>query len=102
METCGKQEMPFRQQKFAKKGSEIYLLFGPNREDGHFPVHENVYRLFLKLGGIVKGILFSLHAKKLLNFNDISKPFEITVSRNFRITKQRVALTCYLKNMKFC
>ena len=46
--------MPSRQQKLAKKGSERYLMFGPNHilvtlmwDDGRYPGHENVCRWFL-------------------------------------------------------
>ena len=46
--------MPSRQQKLAKKGSERYLMFGPNHilvtlrcDDGRYPAHENVCRWFL-------------------------------------------------------
>ena len=45
---------PPRQQKFTKKDSKRYLMFGPNNilltlrwNDGCFPGHENVCRLFL-------------------------------------------------------
>ena len=46
-----KQEMPSRQQKSAKKGSERYLMLGPNHilvtlwwDDGRSPGHENIFR----------------------------------------------------------
>ena len=46
--------MPSRQQNPAKKGSERYLMFGPNHilvtlswDDGHSPGHENVCRWYL-------------------------------------------------------
>ena len=46
-----KQEMPSRQQKSEKKGSERYLMFGPNHifvisrwDDGRFPCRENLCR----------------------------------------------------------
>ena len=49
-----KEEMPSRQQKSAKKGSERYLMFGPNHilvtlrwDDGLSPGHENVCWWFL-------------------------------------------------------
>ena len=49
-----KQEMPSWHQKSAKKGSERYLMFGPNHilvtwrwDDGRSPGHENVCRWFL-------------------------------------------------------
>ena len=46
--------MPSRQQKSAKKGSEKYLMFGPNHilvtlrwDGGRSPGHKYVYRWFL-------------------------------------------------------
>ena len=48
------QEMPSRQQKSAKKGSKMYLMFGPNHvlvtsrwDDGRSPGHENVCHWYL-------------------------------------------------------
>ena len=48
------QEMPSQQPKSAKKGSESYLMFGPNHillsmrwNDGRSPGHEKVCRWFL-------------------------------------------------------
>ena len=47
--------MPSRQQKSTKKGSERYLMFGPNQilvtlrwDDGRSPGHENVLSVVLK------------------------------------------------------
>ena len=54
METKDKQEMPFRLQKTARKGSERYLIFRTNHivvtlswDDGRSPGHEYVCRWFL-------------------------------------------------------
>ena len=49
-----KQKIPSRQQNSAKKGSERYLMFGPNHilltlrwDDGHSRSHENACQWFL-------------------------------------------------------
>ena len=49
-----KEQMPSRQQKSAKKGSERYLMTGPNHilvtlrwDDRRYPGHEHVRRWFL-------------------------------------------------------
>ena len=54
--------MPSRQQKFAKKGSKRYLMFGPNHilvtlrwADGSFPGHENNCQWFLADGRVADG-----------------------------------------------
>ena len=52
--------MPSWQQKSANKGSEKYLMFGPNHilvilrwDDRRSPDHENVYRWFLNRYNVI-------------------------------------------------
>ena len=61
---CDKQVMPCRQQKSAKKGSETYLMFGPNHilvtlrsDDGRSPVTK-MFKMEFKFSKLVKSIVF--------------------------------------------